>query len=313
MNTKIVGIVTFVIGVASGVGCTYKYFKNKYEGYANEEIESVKDMARRQIEAMREPKISSEKLSREYDGDPVQLIDVNGKAILTDNEKAKDGTYGYNDGDVCIKKSTPPAEDTRTHAQKAADLNRKAKAKKDKEDSIARRTKSKDAVAYNKIASSYKRKIDIKSSLDEDTDVNEEDIDEDQKNQELEDQINEEAEDQKADDEQDSYDRLMSMQTSSNRSPQDPFIISPEQFVRECKSYDKVTLTYYNKDDVLLDEDKEPIDDRTPVVGLSALESFGTMSDDPNLVYVRNERYDIDYEIIREDASYSADVLGWDK
>lgn len=44
MNTKIKCILTFLAGSAIGVGATWQYFKKKYAAYAQEEIDSVREM-----------------------------------------------------------------------------------------------------------------------------------------------------------------------------------------------------------------------------------------------------------------------------
>jgi hypothetical protein len=63
-------------------------------------------------------------------------------------------------------------------------------------------------------------------------------------------------------------------------------------------------------DDTLSDENEEIISDVSYVIGYDALSSFGDGSDDPDIVYVRNEKLQTDYEVTRLNKSYSETVLG---
>lgn len=91
-----------------------------------------------------------------------------------------------------------------------------------------------------------------------------------------------------------------------------PYIITQEEFSNEMLFYDKSTITYYSVDDVLVDENEEMISDVDSTVGDTALTSFGEGSNDPDIVYVRNEKISTDFEVIRVFKSYSKDILGID-
>ena len=81
----------------------------------------------------------------------------------------------------------------------------------------------------------------------------------------------------------------------------DPFIIDPSEF-GEDPEYDTMTLTYF-ADGVLVDDVDEVVEEPDIVVGLENLkifEEFGATS-----IYVRNDIYKTDYEVIRDDWSYS--------
>ena len=81
----------------------------------------------------------------------------------------------------------------------------------------------------------------------------------------------------------------------------DPFVIDPSEF-GEIPEYDTETLTYF-ADGVLVDDVDDVIEEPDIVVGLENLkvfEEFGATS-----VYVRNDIYRTDYEIIRDDWNYS--------
>lgn len=91
---------------------------------------------------------------------------------------------------------------------------------------------------------------------------------------------------------------------------EEPFVISRDEFDEGYPHFDKITITYYEKDDVLADEQDEIIPDIEAVVGYDSLSRFGDMSDDEYVVYVRNGRLGADYEIVLTQESYSESVLG---
>jgi hypothetical protein len=91
-----------------------------------------------------------------------------------------------------------------------------------------------------------------------------------------------------------------------------PYVISVEEFQHDRQDFDKTTITYYDLDDTLCDEREQPIPDVDYVVGRDSLEHFGDRSDDPNIVYVRNEKLGTDYEVMRDMRSYTSAVLGYD-
>ena len=81
----------------------------------------------------------------------------------------------------------------------------------------------------------------------------------------------------------------------------DPYVIDPSEFGEE-EGYDTMTLTYF-ADGVLTDDVDDVIDEPDVVVGLENLkvfEEFGATA-----VYVRNDIFKTDYEILRDDWNYS--------
>lgn len=91
---------------------------------------------------------------------------------------------------------------------------------------------------------------------------------------------------------------------------EEPFVISREEFDEGYPHFDKITITYYENDDVLADEQDEVIPDIDAVVGYDSLGRFGDMSEDDCVVYVRNGRLGADYEIVLAQESYTESVLG---
>lgn len=95
-----------------------------------------------------------------------------------------------------------------------------------------------------------------------------------------------------------------------NIDTDEPTIISLEEFMEERTDLDKITLTYYEGDDVLCDDRDVAIHEFEKSIGNEALTKFGHLSKDPNVVYVRNEKNETDYEIIKDHRSFSEAVLG---
>lgn len=251
---KSVGLV--VAGVAVGVGATYKYFKTKYEGYANEEIESVKMMVKnRDLKA----------------------------SMSTVPEKAVD--------EVAQKDSVDdtPIEDMPTPKLSPEDQIEQDKLTKGINASIARRTKKPPytqpvRTMYNKIAKTY--------NPDQQTPLRQDELDEEQG------EFEEETD-------------YSSAQVDVLKTADRPYVISARQFVDENQDYEKITLNYFDKDDVLMDEDREQIDMVEDVIGEGSLSKFGSKGGPSNLVYVRNEKLEIDYEVIKQHLSYAVDEMGF--
>lgn len=78
------------------------------------------------------------------------------------------------------------------------------------------------------------------------------------------------------------------------------YILTPEEF--NNSEYDCKTLIWY-ADGVLADEEYNIVKDINGYIGAEALNSFGTYEDD--CVYVRNDLYKIDYEVLLSEKEYS--------
>ena len=83
-----------------------------------------------------------------------------------------------------------------------------------------------------------------------------------------------------------------------------PYVISPDEF-DDMPDYDAVTLTYYI-DGVVTNMWDSPLDsdEVEELIGYESLEHFGDYEDDPDVVYVRNDRLKADYEILRDYRNY---------
>lgn len=82
-----------------------------------------------------------------------------------------------------------------------------------------------------------------------------------------------------------------------------PFVISKGAYAwsEEGDSYEKITLTYFPHERVLLDDDEDPVEDVAGTVGWRSLSQFGGESEDPNIVFVRNRRLATDFEVVKEE------------
>jgi hypothetical protein len=95
----------------------------------------------------------------------------------------------------------------------------------------------------------------------------------------------------------------------ARRSPDLPFIIHSEEFAAEEPEYLKVTYTYFEADDVLVDEDNEPILNWEHLVGTNNFR-WGHGSTDEDTVFIRNDLRRLDMEVTRSLKSYAVEIQG---
>lgn len=81
-----------------------------------------------------------------------------------------------------------------------------------------------------------------------------------------------------------------------------PYVISPDEF-GEFEEYSQISLTYYS-DGVLADDADDLMDDIADTVGSDFASHFGDYEEDS--VFIRNDRFKCDYEILRDNRAYSA-------
>lgn len=93
----------------------------------------------------------------------------------------------------------------------------------------------------------------------------------------------------------------------SNRSKEAPYVIHCEEYIADEMGYRQTTVTYYAGDDILVDESEVPVHNHT---GLMGELPFGHGSNDPNIVYIRNEAIHMEWEVLRDLDSYQNVVLG---
>ena len=90
----------------------------------------------------------------------------------------------------------------------------------------------------------------------------------------------------------------------------DAEVISFEEFNEHRPDFDKLTISYYDGDDILADETDQPMIEDRYVIGDEALNRFGGFSGDKDVVYVRYYPLTIDYEVVKIHGKYSELVLG---
>ena len=94
------------------------------------------------------------------------------------------------------------------------------------------------------------------------------------------------------------------------RSPDSPYIIHSAEFRENEPDHEQATFTFYEQDEVVCDMRDEIVDDIDNTVGIENLKRFGHGSLDAQMVYVRNERLRLDFEIVTDPRSYSGDIQG---
>lgn len=81
-----------------------------------------------------------------------------------------------------------------------------------------------------------------------------------------------------------------------------PYVISPNEF-GDC-DYVSVTLWYYT-DGVVTNDNGKVIGNVDELIGDDFAEHYGEYEEDPDTVYVRNDKQKIDYQILAEYRAYS--------
>jgi len=97
----------------------------------------------------------------------------------------------------------------------------------------------------------------------------------------------------------------------STRRKTEPYVIHRDEFFGDEMGYLEMggqrTFTWYMGDSVLTDENDVPIYNPEQRVGEL---KWGHGSQDPNLVYIRNEGEEEEYEIVMDDGAYQVVILG---
>jgi hypothetical protein len=89
-----------------------------------------------------------------------------------------------------------------------------------------------------------------------------------------------------------------------------PYIIHQDEYMTNESGYSQVTLTYYAGDDVITEENDTVLENADGVIGLSNLIHWGHGSDDINVVYIRNPKIEVEYEVCRSPKSYAEEIQG---
>jgi hypothetical protein len=99
----------------------------------------------------------------------------------------------------------------------------------------------------------------------------------------------------------------------SKRTENFPYIISADEFFENEHDYDQHQLTYYAGDNTIVDDSDNgnTLPDHG-VVGEENLSRFGHGSNDQHLVYIRNPRKELEFEIALSEGKYAEEVMGFD-
>lgn len=91
----------------------------------------------------------------------------------------------------------------------------------------------------------------------------------------------------------------------ATRTEDKPYLISIDEYHDEFNHWQKQSVTYFAGDNIIAYEDDTVMMDPDETIGTINLSRFGVMSQDEHIVYVRNHRLNIDYEIVLDDGKYS--------
>jgi len=90
-----------------------------------------------------------------------------------------------------------------------------------------------------------------------------------------------------------------------------PYVVSHDEFYVNEDDFEQVTLTFYEADDILIDERDTVIPDSDALVGDDNLSRFGHGSKDKNVVYIRNDDLSLLFEVVLNKGNYAKEVLGF--
>jgi hypothetical protein len=96
----------------------------------------------------------------------------------------------------------------------------------------------------------------------------------------------------------------------ATRSKERPYIIHQDEYQGNESGYKQEVLTWYAGDDVLTDEQEQPITNADDLVDLNHMSKFGHGTDDFNVLFVRNDSISMEYEICRMSTSYEEEIAG---
>ena len=96
----------------------------------------------------------------------------------------------------------------------------------------------------------------------------------------------------------------------AKRSSDAPYVITKEEFMQNDVEHEQVSFTYFEGDGVMSDERDQAVEDEDTLLGSNNLK-FGHGSHDNNVVYIRNESTETDFEVLRSHGKYAEEVLGF--
>lgn len=93
----------------------------------------------------------------------------------------------------------------------------------------------------------------------------------------------------------------------NTRDPELPYIISYDEYLADDMDYTQDTVTYYARDGMMADGLDHPIYDYSDRMGHLR---FGHGSNDANVVYIRNEKLQCEWEVLLHTSSFAEEILG---
>lgn len=97
----------------------------------------------------------------------------------------------------------------------------------------------------------------------------------------------------------------------AQRQMERPYIIHQDEYMTNESGYSQTTLTYYDGDDVVTEEPNDTVVENVDeIIGLNNLIHWGHGSDDINVVYIRNPKIEVEYEVCRSPKSYAEEIQG---
>lgn len=83
----------------------------------------------------------------------------------------------------------------------------------------------------------------------------------------------------------------------------EPYVISTDEFIDGRREYDKITLRYFEEDGTVMDEEEDIMPEGLALIGENNLPFAGQYEED--VLYVRNDKFGADYEVLIEHGSFS--------
>lgn len=272
MKTFFIAAGAFIAGAAVSGAATYFFVKGSADDYIDRECLDYKAYYDEKHEALKEKYIreSSDywklRAAVEMFCDEQMMQDILAQAEIT-MARQEDLDREVDEGE----------EEEESHIENALD---------DGYSTLRYQRTQKDVTQYNRVSATYRgRTVPEKPPLTE-FEMTEQDLAE---------------REYPRDDEEDDPVKVVPI---TERTVRDPFVIDEEMFAMD-DFQEKVTVTYYEGDDTLCDED-ESIMQIGDTIGWNALEDIC----DKDVIYVRNEKLGIDYEVCLDERSYAEYIMG---
>lgn len=93
-------------------------------------------------------------------------------------------------------------------------------------------------------------------------------------------------------------------------------LLTADEFMNTEVGYEQFTLTFFTEEGVLAEENDSLVSDIVDVIGVDneqILNLFGQLSEDEKTFYLRNDKLELDYEVVLFRGSYNEFVLGLNK